>query len=185
MKMVKLKTSKPVLSICALTIFFLASASQASTNTESGAKASAHTAAMQESDSTDQLNDFKAAIRKKYDEKEKAFQRGDYRKIVHSFYTEDAILAIEGHGIYAGREALLGAYKEVVDLFNVKVDSIHTHVNGNAGWDWIDYYVTPLDPNISPYSNVILVLWEKIDGEWKSKGDLVANGNLKDGIMYK
>jgi hypothetical protein len=48
-------------------------------------------------------------------------------------------------------------------------------VNGDAGWDWANFYVTPDDPKEKPFSFKILFLWERIDGEWWCKGDFYTS----------
>ena len=54
----------------------------------------------------------------------------------------------------------------------MRIVSFHTHVNGNAGWDWADFHVTPADKSAAPFTFKILFLWERVDGEWWCKGDM-------------
>ena len=54
----------------------------------------------------------------------------------------------------------------------VRIVSFDTHVNGNAGWDWADFHVTPADAKVAPFTFKILFLWEKVNGEWWCKGDM-------------
>ena len=67
-------------------------------------------------------------------------------------------------------------YEGLVQDFTVRVESVHTHVNGDAGWDWANFHVTPNDPDAEGFSFKILFLWERIDGEWWCKGDMYVLG---------
>jgi hypothetical protein len=56
-------------------------------------------------------------------------------------------------------------------------------VNGNAGWDWADFRVTPSDPKSPPFTFAILFLWAKVDGQWMCKGDFFVNGSFRTGKL--
>ncbi len=120
-----------------------------------------------------ELAAFKQAIRAKYDMKEKAFHERDGETIVTKFYAEDVVSAGEGSPLHRGREELRKLYQtpEVIES-EVRIVSFHTHVNGNAGWDWADFHVTPADIKVAPFTFKILFLWEKTNGEWWCKGDM-------------
>ncbi len=120
-----------------------------------------------------ELAAFKQAIRAKYDMKEKAFHERDGETIVTRFYAEDVVSAGEGSPLHRGREDLRKLYQmpEVIQS-EVRIVSFHTHVNGNAGWDWADFHVTPADHDVAPFTFKILFLWEKVNGEWWCKGDM-------------
>ena len=130
-----------------------------------------------------QLAAFKAAIRAKYDLKENAFAAHDAASIVNHFYAEDVISVGEGEGIYIGHEQIRPLYDDVVKGNLVKVDSVYSYVNGDAGWDWADFKVTPLDPKVQPFTFVILFLWAREHGEWMCKGDFFVNGSLRAGAL--
>ncbi len=130
-----------------------------------------------------ELEAFKRAIRARYDLKEKAFAAHDAETIVTRFYAPDVISVGEGEGIYIGRDQIRPLYQEVVKDNRVKVDSVHTYVNGNAGWDWADFHVFPADPNNKPFTFAILFLWAKVDGVWMCKGDFFVNGSFRSGKL--
>ena len=94
-----------------------------------------------------ELAAFKQAIRAKYDMKEKAFRERDGETIVTKFYAEDVVSTGEGSPLHQGRAELRKLYQmpEVINS-NVRIVSFNTHVNGDAGWDWADFHVTPADP---------------------------------------
>ncbi len=117
---------------------------------------------------------FKQAIRAKYDMKEKAFAEHDPETILTQFYSEDVISVGEGEHIIRGRDELRGLYTEIARTHphRVKVVSFSTKVEGDLGWDWADFSVTPEDPSKAPFAMKILFLWERRDGEWICTGDM-------------
>jgi hypothetical protein len=128
-----------------------------------------------------QLAAFKKAIRAMYDMKEKAFAEHDAETIVTKFYAPDVISVGEGEGIFIGRDAIRPLYLEVVKDSKVKVVSKHTFVDGNAGWDWADFHVTPAKDK--PFTFAILFLWAREGGHWVCKGDFFVNGSFESGKL--
>lgn len=129
------------------------------------------------------LTAFKKAIRAKYDMKEKAFAAHDAQTILTRFYAVDAVSVGEGFGIFNGRKDLQPLYEKAVNEYTVKVTSMHTFVQGSAGWDWADFAVTPVDPKEKPFNLAILFLWAKTGGQWMCKGDFYVNGSFKTGKL--
>jgi len=117
---------------------------------------------------------FKKAIRAKYDMKEQAFADHDPEPIVMKFYSEDVISVGEGEAMVRGRDELRKLYVEIVQNHpnRVQVESFATKVEGNLGWDWADFHVTPEDTSVAPFTFKILFLWERRDGEWICTGDI-------------
>lgn len=134
---------------------------------------------------TPALQAFKKAIRAKYDLKEKAWAARDAEGLVRGFYSPTAFAAAEGEpGFFMqGRQQFLETYKTyVADTTRVRIESVHTHVNGNMGWDWANFYadVKPEKAKDYPPSPVrILFVWEKNNGEWFCAGDVVLLGQFK------
>ena len=122
-----------------------------------------------------ELEAFKAAIRAKYDMKEQAFANNDPQPILEKFYASDVISVGPDGTTHMGTEGIRPVYEEVI-TGDVKVESFYTHVNGNAGWDWVNFHVTPAEAEAKPFSFKMLFLWEKIDGEWMSKGEMYVMG---------
>ena len=104
------------------------------------------------------LEEFQKAIREKYDMKEQAFRDNDPEPILTRFYSEDVISTDpEGH-THIGREALQPIYEEVIASL-VRIESFNTFVNGDAGWDWVNFYVTfPPEIDAEPVSYTHLTL---------------------------
>ena len=125
------------------------------------------------------LESFKKAIRIQYDLKERAFANDDPDLVVNEFYAAD-VFSVDNEGnSHSGREGIRPIYHEVVPGSTVRVESFRTHVEGNSGWDWTSFYVTPDDSTADPFSFVILFLWEKRDGKWWCVGDIYVLGELK------
>lgn len=121
---------------------------------------------------------FKKAIRAKYDMKEQAFRDNDPEPILTRFYAEN-VISTDNEGItHIGREALRPIYEEVIGSF-VKIDSFNTYVNGGAGWDWVNFHVSfPPEADMKPFTFKMLFLWERIDGEWWSRGEMYVLGEF-------
>lgn len=134
-------------------------------------------------DAAAELEAFKAAIRAQYDMKEKAFAEHDAETILTRFYAADAISVGEGEGIFIGREQMRPLYLEVVKAATVKIESKHTFVKGDAGWDWVDFHVTIADGKTAPFTFAMLFLWAREDGQWVSKGDMFVNGSFATGKL--
>ncbi len=66
------------------------------------------------------------------------------------FYAADAISVEQDAGILVGSRKIRAVYDDLVKGYAAKIESVRTYVKGNAGWDWTDYHVTPLDPKQSP-----------------------------------
>lgn len=130
-----------------------------------------------------ELAAFKAAIRARYAVKEKAFAEHDAETIVSKFYTKDVISVGEGEGIFVGRDQIRPLYQDVVKNHKVRIESVYTYVNGNAGWDWADFHVMPDDPKEKPFTFAILFLWTKIHGQWWCKGDFFVTGSFREGKL--
>ena len=95
------------------------------------------------------------------------------------FYTEDVVSVGEGEGVFVGRDQIRPLYQDVVKNNHVKVESIHTFVKGDAGWDWADFHVYPTDGKTQPFTFAILFLWTRVNGEWMCKGDSFIKGSFK------
>jgi hypothetical protein len=127
-----------------------------------------------------ELDAFKKAIRAKYNIKEQAFANNDPEPILNQFYSADVISTDFEGNTHIGTKGLRPVYEDPMVIGgNVKVESFHPHVKGNAGWDWANFHVTPGDPNEKPFTFKILFLWEKINGEWWCKGDMYTFGKFE------
>lgn len=151
------------------------------TAAESAAPMSAAAAKAAASPDSPELLAFKKAIRARYAVKEKAFAAHDAETIVTQFYSADVISVGEGEGIFIGRDAIRPLYQQVVKDNKVKIDSVHTFVSGNAGWDWADFHVMP--EKGEAFTFAILFLWAKVDGQWMCKGDFFLMGSFRTGKL--
>lgn len=131
-----------------------------------------------EPDPAQELAEFKTAIRAKYDMKEQAFRNNNPEPIVSGFYSE-RVISTDNNGVtHLGRDGIRPIYEEVIGS-TVRIESYNTFVNGNAGWDWVNFHVSlPPGANVDPFSFKMLFLWEKIDGEWWSHGEMYVPGKF-------
>lgn len=126
-----------------------------------------------------ELDAFKKAIRAKYDMKEQAFRDNDPEPILTKFYAEDVISTDNTGVTHIGREELRPVYEEVIGAF-VQIKSFDTFVNGDAGWDWVNFNVSfPPEAEMDPFSFKMLFLWERINGEWWSHGEMYVLGKFE------
>lgn len=134
---------------------------------------------------TSELAAFKKAIRELYDLKERAWAAGDAETIVTRFYAPDAVSIGEGDPTtMVGREQFRATYRQYVkDVTAVRIESVRTVVNGNAGWDWTNFYATVRPKKAKDYPPPlvrVLFLWSKENGRWICKGDVFVNGGFKE-----
>lgn len=135
--------------------------------------------APEHSNASSELEQFRSAIRARYDMKERAFEAGDARTILTKFYGSDPIVVGEGDKqIFVGEQAVGTLYEQVVQQTRVKVTSVYSYVRGDLGWDWVDFRVTPQAESSQPVSMIVLVLWERVGTEWKCKGDMFVSGSF-------
>lgn len=132
-----------------------------------------------------ELAAFKKEIRQLYDLKERAWAAGDAETIVTKFYAADAVSVGEGDpGTMVGREQFRETYRKYVkDVTSVRIESVRTVVNGNAGWDWTNFYATVRPEKAKEYPPPlvrVLFLWSKERGHWVCKGDVFVNGGFKE-----
>ncbi len=168
--------------LAGVAVIVLAGAGPAVPATGPGAADSAVTAPV----ATDaEVAAFKKAIRQLYDLKERAWAAGDAETIVTRFYAPDAISIGEGDpGTMVGREQFRETYRKYVkDVTSVRIESVRTVVNGNAGWDWTNFYATVRPEKAKEYPPPlvrVLFLWSREGGHWICKGDVFVNGGFKE-----
>lgn len=166
-----LTTSRVIgLSLGLVSIMFLAACGQAPDSGSSVAELKMSPEA--------QLAAFKKAIRAQYDMKEKAFRDNDPEPILTRFYSEDVISTDPEGKTKVGRESLRPVYEEVIGSL-VRIEPYSTFVNGDAGWDWVNFHVSfPPGVEEQPFTFKMLFLWERIDGKWWSHGEMYVMGEF-------
>jgi uncharacterized protein (TIGR02246 family) len=149
----------------------------------------AHTAPVKPHAARPELAAFEKAIRALYDMKERAWAAGDAETIVTRFYAPDAVSVGEGDpATMVGREQFRATYRKYVkDVTYVRIESVRTVVNGNAGWDWTNFYATARPEKAKEYPPAlvrVLFLWSKENGRWVCKGDVFVNGRFDQPLQH-
>lgn len=140
-----------------------------------------------------ELAAFKEAIGKKYAVKVQAFKEAKAEPIVTKFYGPDVISVsadpkdpAKPH-VTQGREAFRKQYTEAFKgngPTDIKIESVKTYVNGNAGWDLTNFIINPNGKSGESLEKggrmdmVILFLWTKVNGEWMANGEAFIPGYL-------
>ena len=121
---------------------------------------------------------FSSAIRAKYDMKEAAFAANDPEPIVTRLYHPDVISTGPDGSTHVGRDEIRPIYEEVISG-DVRIESYQSFVRGDAGWDWVNFHVTPAaESGEAPFTFKMLFLWEREDGEWWSHGEMYVMGEF-------
>ncbi|MEP1469863.1 MAG: nuclear transport factor 2 family protein [Halieaceae bacterium] len=121
---------------------------------------------------------FNSAIRAKYDMKEAAFAANDPEPILTRFYHPDVISTGPDGSTHVGRAEIRPVYEEVIGG-DVRIESYQSFVRGDAGWDWVNFHVTPpAESGEAPFTFKMLFLWEQEDGEWWSHGEMYVVGEF-------
>ena len=123
-----------------------------------------------------EMESFRHATRSLYNLKERAFAEADAEIIVSQFYAEDAVTVGPDGKATEGRVALREMYQRMVLNKKVRIESWHSYVHGDAGWDWTNFHVMPNDPARAPSVSVILFLWTRTEQGWICGGDMFVPG---------
>jgi hypothetical protein len=124
------------------------------------------------------LAEFQRQIRVKYDMKEAAFAANDPEPILSHFYHSDVVSTGPDGQTHVGREELRPVYNEVI-AGTVSIESYRSFVSGDAGWDWVNFHVTPpAESGHDPFTFKMLFLWERENGEWWSHGEMYVMGEF-------
>ncbi len=125
-----------------------------------------------------ELEEFQRHIRAKYDMKEAAFASNDPQPILTRFYHPDVVSTDPAGTTHVGRDALRPVYAEVIGG-DVRIESYRSFVKGDAGWDWVNFHVTPpAEAGQQPFTFKMLFLWAREDGEWWSHGEMFVLGEF-------
>jgi hypothetical protein len=125
-----------------------------------------------------ELTEFRSQIRTLYDMKEAAFAANDPEPILTRFYHSEVISTGPDGGTHTGIEGLRPVYNEVI-AGDVRIESYSTFVKGDAGWDWVNFHVTPpAEANEDPFTFKMLFLWARENDEWRSHGEMYVTGEF-------
>lgn len=108
---------------------------------------------------------FASALRERYAIHVKAMDAADVESLL-SFFTDDAIWVGSGWPTRAGRSQLRELFTEVAGTATVVCRSLYTYVDGDTGWDFVDYAVTPRDPSVTPWIFRTAFQWVRREGSW-------------------
>jgi nitroreductase/ketosteroid isomerase-like protein len=121
-----------------------------------------------------QLREFRAATRALYDLEEKAYEDKDAATLVSHLYSEDAFV-VSPNSTSLGKQQILAGYQRHMDG-RAHLVSVKSYVNGNSGYDMVNFAFTPDDRAEKPVTFKALLLWEKRHGKWICLGNMFMPG---------
>jgi ketosteroid isomerase-like protein len=89
---------------------------------------------------------------------------------VLTFFTDDAVWMGAGWPSRSGKTELREMFEQVAGTAKVCCRSICAHVDGNCGWNFVDYSVTPNDASVSPWTFRTAFQWTRGSGIWRCNG---------------
>lgn len=114
---------------------------------------------------------FASALRLQYAMHVEALSAGDVDSLL-DFFTDDAVWMGSGLPTRVGRPQLRELFMEVAGTATVRCHSLHTYVDGNTGWDMVDYGVSPRDPSVKPWVFRTVFQWVRREERWLCNGVL-------------
>jgi ketosteroid isomerase-like protein len=114
---------------------------------------------------------FAAALRARYGEHVAALEDGDLERLM-IFFTDDVVWMGAGWPSREGKPELRKLFEDVVGTARVHCRSLYANVDGNSGWNFVDYTVTPHDTAVAPWTFRTSFQWTRSDGTWRCNGVL-------------
>lgn len=114
---------------------------------------------------------FAVALRARYEEHIAAVEGGDVGRLM-TFFAEDVVWMGAGWPSREGKEELRTLFAEVAGTAKVHCRSLCAYVNGDSGWNFVDYAVTPNDRSVAPWTFRTSFQWTRSDGTWRCNGVL-------------
>lgn len=114
---------------------------------------------------------FAAALRARYGEHVAAVEDGDVERLM-TFFTDDVVWMGAGWPSREGKPELRKLFEEVAGTAKVHCQSLYAHVNGDSGWNFVDYAVMPNDTTVAPWTFRTSFQWTRSDGTWRCNGVL-------------
>ena len=120
---------------------------------------------------TPEQRGFTVALRRQYRIHCEAMACGDVERLL-SFFTEDAVWMGSGWPTRCGKGDLRALFQQVAGTAEVRCESLCACVSGSAGWNFVDYFVHPKDPAVTPWVFRTVFAWIHRDAQWVCTGVL-------------
>lgn len=117
--------------------------------------------------SESELLAFKDAIRKKYEIHCQCFDNRDAAPLFTEFFTKDALWSGQDYPEQRGESQMRPFFDEVTANYTVACKSMVTYVNGDSGWDYVQYPVQPRNSDEESWIFRVMFYWVRVDGDWK------------------
>jgi ketosteroid isomerase-like protein len=128
-------------------------------------------AAAQDGTLSAEQRNFVQALRERYAHHARAMEKGDLDEIL-TFFTEDVVWMGSGLPSRNGKAEIRAMFEEVAGTGTVRSESLAAYVNGDSGWNFVDYHVTPNDSAVSPWTFRTSFQWTRSDDQWRCNGVL-------------
>ena len=117
---------------------------------------------------TDELETFRNVLKAKYDLHCRCFEEKNAAPLFDHFFSSDALWTGQGYPERRGVDELRPFFEEVTANYRVSCEPLLTFVNGDQGWDYVNYPVEPRNPDEESWVFRVLFCWTRKDGEWKA-----------------
>jgi ketosteroid isomerase-like protein len=120
---------------------------------------------------TSEQRQFADALRVRYGDHVEAMATADVDRLL-TFYTDDVVWMGDGWPSRHGKGEMRSLFNDVAGTSRVRFRSLCAAVEGGMGWNFVDYSVTPVDPDVAPWTFRTTFQWVREAGEWRCNGVL-------------
>lgn len=127
-------------------------------------------------------NEFRDAIAAQYQILSEGFSKKDAAIVARQFFTADAWSIGAQDETAIGADQIEKLYADFVPAYTFSAKSVAPHRLGDAGWDYAEVTLKPIDGSGEDHSYKVLYLWQHEGGQWRCKGQMFVEGSFKGAV---